>query len=145
VVFTEIAGIPIGTECYWQAKQAGEQWVLEHGLDLCGNLPCQEGTKRFKIYFPICADMITTTNSYTIRLSQECNLRCYSEYEWCWCNCVEGGCWDDKCPNPHVRYFVVAGPFTDEGSNCEYTNWAPNTIIPCQRFDTPCNDDGYPQ
>jgi len=151
---TRIDGIPIGSICYWIAKEAGERWILENGIQLCGVLPCEESVKTFKIYQPVCADLLFNQNgTYTALLNTTCDLKCVTEYEWCWCRCIRGICWDlETCTEgegyPKIRWRLIGGPWLEGSGDCNYIPAVPQpgTRINCQKFKTRCNpDDGFPE
>jgi hypothetical protein len=148
---TRVDGIPIGSNCYWNAREAGVRWILEHGIELCGVLPCEVSMKTFKIYEPVCADLLFNQNgTYSIYLNPECDLKCVREFEWCWCQCVRGICWDDEdCTEgegyPKVHWRQISNPQLEGSGSCTYnpSQPKPGTRINCQKFKTPCNDDGF--
>jgi len=146
---TRVDGIPIGSNCYYAALQAAENWILEHGIELCGTVPCQQEIKRFRIYFPVCANVILLNYpQYMILINSQCDSKCYNEYEWCWCNCVPGECWYDKCKRegpgyPKVHFSCVYNyrppnpPCYDYFIPPSPDKWVPGTQYECKKFDCP--------
>ncbi len=150
-VITSIRGIPVGSDCWRTVKEAGERWILEHGMELCGTLPCQEGSKIFKIYFPVCADLVYHFDgTYDFFTNPDCELKCYNEYEWCWCNCIPGECYyPETCTEgigyPKVHWRQVSGPFTEGNGQCTYQFVRPGETQECQKFKSDCSEnDGFP-
>jgi len=144
VVTMRVGGLPIGTNCYYTALQAAENWILENGIELCGTIPCQYQIKRFRIYFPTCSDVILLDDhKYIISINPQCDYKCYNEYEWCWCSCEPTECWFEECeeegpgyPKVHFRRIYCSR----SPSLCEPfippQDWVPGTKYECKGF--PC-------
>lgn len=113
-------------------KDQAEQWLIHHttkycGLEVCGtpDLPT------IRIAYPMCATISFTPSttpgnygSYTVRYFEgECQKLCVKSFNWCWCNCVPGECWDEDCPDPHTKIlnevYVAFPPL----GNCPATNY----------------------
>jgi len=142
-----IRGIPGSGDCWQLAREAAQNWILEHGMEFCGTLPCSESRRIFKITFPTCADAYYyyrgNIKVYDVYRNSNCELSCYTEFEWCWCNCTPD-C--DPNPNctPHVQWTQII-PYTSEGNGqCEYQQVPPPDKLPalvtCQRFKNPCSE-----
>jgi hypothetical protein len=145
-----IRGIPVGGNCWEMAQEAASNWILEHGMELCGTLPCQEGIKTFEIYTPICADLVYHLDgTYDFFSNSNCEKKCHETYEWCWCSCIPGECfYPETCTEPgigKVHWRRIAGPIMEGNGQCTYQGAKPGTTIECQKFKTRCNEnDGFP-
>jgi len=140
---TRIDGIPIGTNCYWIAKEAGERWILENGIELCGVLPCEVSVKTFRIYEPICADEIKNpnTNTFIVLLNNSCDWRCVSVWEWCWCSCDQN-CDRPCCRRPNVIgcvHYQLLNRYRESNQECPEFQESEN-ITRCKRFEIECDN-----
>lgn len=147
----EIRNIPYGCEdAVWDA---GYKWILENVANLCGNFPCDQGSRKVHIERPICANMIYNPlypGKYTIQYDRTaCDKRCIVEYDWCWCNCTPD-CWVKNCM-PHFNSTKTA-QYTEGADECnlieysysdknaQYYLFSTNSwIINCQKFVTICD------
>jgi hypothetical protein len=141
-VITRIDGIPIGSDCYYAALQAAENWILEHGIELCGTLPCEVEVKTFRIYQPLCADEIRNpqTNTSMILLNNNCNWKCVSEWEWCWCSC-DRNCKKPCCNRPNVMgcvHYELLGRYKETNQACPTFQESEN-ITRCKEIETNCD------
>ncbi|ROL55648.1 hypothetical protein D9V84_11195 [Bacteroidetes/Chlorobi group bacterium Naka2016] len=143
-----IRGIPVGGICWEIAQDAVSNWILEHGMELCGNLPCDVGRKTFKISYPICADLVYHENgTYDFFPNQSCEKKCSTEVSWCWCNCTPDCDPSQNC-TPHIVFYPPIGQwiwFPEGNGNCEYLSTKPGEQRECQKFKSKCNpNDGFP-
>ncbi|MFN3270911.1 MAG: hypothetical protein ACK42G_10005 [Candidatus Kapaibacteriota bacterium] len=147
---TSIRGIPVGSDCWRIAQDAGKNWILDNGMELCGTLPCQEGIKTFEIYSPICADLVYHSDgTYDFFSNLNCEKKCHETYEWCWCNCIPGECfYPGTCTEPgigKVHWQRIAEPIEEGNGQCTFQSVEPGNTISCQKFKSPCNEnDGFP-
>lgn len=143
-----IRGIPVGGDCYAMAKEAASNWILEHGMELCGTLPCAQGRRTFKISFPICADLVYHTDgTYDFFPNPSCDKRCKTEVSWCWCNCTPDCDPTPDCiPHMHFEPPIQQWIWTIEGNGeCLYQPVKPGETRQCQKFKSKCNpNDGFP-
>ncbi|MFN3781377.1 MAG: hypothetical protein ACK4SO_04300, partial [Candidatus Kapaibacteriota bacterium] len=119
-----------------EAYDYARDWVLNNYAMLCGSTPCNEEHARLTFTRPICGRVEYVNGRLNIYKGEgNCYLQCIEVWDWCWCNCVPGECWDGDCPNPHVKWEIVS--FTTEGDgtcgklpyppsrDCTFINWRP--------------------
>ncbi|MEJ5287624.1 MAG: hypothetical protein WHV60_10485 [Bacteroidota bacterium] len=109
-----------------EAYNYARNWVLNNYAMLCGSTPCEVESAKLTFTRPICGRVEYVNGRINIyKGNWDCYKQCIEEWEWCWCNCVPGQCWDDKCPNPHVHWAPIS--FTIEGNgNCKPLPYPPS-------------------
>ena len=107
-----------------QAYDFARDWVLNNYAILCGQTPCNEEHALLTFVRPICGRVeVVNGRNYIYQAYGDCYRRCVEVWDWCWCNCVPGECYDRKCKDeppygPHITYEIVS--YTIEGDgNCD--------------------------
>ncbi|MGB9856438.1 MAG: hypothetical protein ACPLKS_07890, partial [Caldisericum exile] len=116
-------------------------YLAEHVYEFCGIIPCSQGTRKFKIYYPVCADLWIKgppeDYEYFFVRNANCDVFCYYEYEWCW---------DEIIGKTRLQRISEAIPTNI--INCNYVDppdYDPNfpdqwRRVQCQLIASPCNE-----
>lgn len=128
-------------EVVWDAIQ---EYITEHLMEFCGNIPCSQGYRSFKIYYPVCADLFIrgpdNDYEYFLTANPSCYVFCYREFLWCW---------DENLGR--MRIEEVGEPTLTANINCTYQEPPPfNPLNPfhwrhvsCELIKSPCNNEGW--
>jgi hypothetical protein len=103
-----------------EAYEYARNWVLNNYSLLCGSTPCHIDHAILTFTRPICGRVEVVNGRYYIYKGEgDCYRQCFEEWDWCWCNCVPGECWDDQCQKgPHMKWRLIS--FRVDGSgNCD--------------------------
>lgn len=99
------------------AYEYARDWVLNNYATLCGSTPCHVEHARLTFARPICGRVEYINGRINIYKGEgNCYKQCIEVWDWCWCNCVPGECWDDKCPNPHTKWEPISFRFDGNGT-----------------------------
>lgn len=90
--------------------------------------PCSVRKTLITFTRPICGRVEVDGGRINIYKGEgDCYKQCVEVWEWCWCDCIPGSCWEKECetPNePRVHYDIIS--FSIEGSgNCDDNGWPP--------------------
>lgn len=115
----EITDVP--PACVDAVWDAGNNYILSHKTELCGEIPCSAGTYPVVIQTPLCIDIEWNGSSLSFKANPlGCDYRCCAEYNVCWCDCLpSSSCFDPiACANgPYRKYVRSATPVWYEGAN----------------------------
>ncbi len=126
-----------------------DEWVLENQAELCGSIPCDQGSKTVEITNFSCADIYWDGTSLTYKRSSSCDLRCTRVFDWCWCNCTPD-CIGNSPRTPCTPFtnYVENDPYTTGDGECVKEPYGPNTnyiygatpwVLYCVQIQDDCN------